>query len=207
VIGKIAGQKYLAATRAYFVGFSHVRKRQRLTLWKEVPLMSNLIMSLPATRWGAALPGARMPKAMSGPLGQIDVLWPSYGSPLPGTSGVATSSVATSSVATSSVATSSVVMGAAAGTGTARVGGAGTEAGAGLGSTRRLSAINERPTDNRKQQYVHKTRVNAGGDGASGPEPEREQALQQVRPGRSPSGRGPAKPGSAALLFRRPRSH
>ena len=112
--------------------------------------MSNLIMSLPATRWGAALPGARMPKAMSGPLGQIDVLWPSYGSPLPGTSGVATSSVATSSVATSSV-----VMGAAAGTGTARVGGAGTEAGAGLGSTRRLSAIDGRPTDNRKQQYVH----------------------------------------------------
>jgi hypothetical protein len=29
------------------------------------------------------------------------------------------------------------------------------------------------PTDNRKQ-YVHKTRVNAGGDGASGPHPERE---------------------------------
>jgi hypothetical protein len=31
------------------------------------------------------------------------------------------------------------------------------------------------PTDNRKQ-YVHKTRVNAGGDGASGPHPEREPA-------------------------------
>ncbi len=31
------------------------------------------------------------------------------------------------------------------------------------------------PTDVRKQ-YVHKTRVNAGGDGASGPHPEREPA-------------------------------
>ena len=27
-----------------------------------------------------------------------------------------------------------------------------------------------------RQQYVHKTRVNAGGDGASGPHPEREPA-------------------------------
>lgn len=31
------------------------------------------------------------------------------------------------------------------------------------------------PLDIRKQ-YVHKTRVNAGGDGASGPHPEREPA-------------------------------
>jgi hypothetical protein len=31
------------------------------------------------------------------------------------------------------------------------------------------------PTNVRKQ-YVHKTRVNAGGDGASGPHPEREPA-------------------------------
>ena len=31
--------------------------------------------------------------------------------------------------------------------------------------------------DNRKQ-YVHMTRVNAGGDGASGPHPEREPGLQ-----------------------------
>jgi hypothetical protein len=27
-----------------------------------------------------------------------------------------------------------------------------------------------------RKQYVHKTRVNAGGDGASGPHPEREPA-------------------------------
>ena len=39
---------------------------------------------------------------------------------------------------------------------------------------RRLQATNGIPTDNRKQQYVRKTRVNANGGGASGPEPERE---------------------------------
>jgi hypothetical protein len=141
--------------------------------------MSNLTMSLTATRWGAALPGARMPQAMFETLGQAGMLRPSYGSPLP--------------------ATSSVAVGAAAGTGMACVVG-GTEASAGirLAATPRIPASNGRPADNRKQQYVHKTRVNAGGDGASGPEPEREQALQKVRPGRSPSGRGPAKPGSAA---------
>ena len=38
-----------------------------------------------------------------------------------------------------------------------------------------LSVIGGLPTDIRKQ-YVHKTRVNAGGDGASGPHPEREPA-------------------------------
>ena len=38
-----------------------------------------------------------------------------------------------------------------------------------------LSVIGGLPTDTRKQ-YVHKTRVNAGGDGASGPHPEREPA-------------------------------
>jgi hypothetical protein len=41
--------------------------------------------------------------------------------------------------------------------------------------TRALVNIAGLPIDNRKQ-YVHKTRVNAGGDGASGPHPEREPA-------------------------------
>jgi hypothetical protein len=41
--------------------------------------------------------------------------------------------------------------------------------------TRSLAAMAGLPIDNRKQ-YVHKTRVNAGGDGASGPHPEREPA-------------------------------
>jgi hypothetical protein len=36
-----------------------------------------------------------------------------------------------------------------------------------------LAAVLPSATDIRKQ-YVHKTRVNAGGDGASGPHPERE---------------------------------
>ena len=38
-----------------------------------------------------------------------------------------------------------------------------------------LAAVLPTATDIRKQ-YVHKTRVNAGGDGASGPHPEREPA-------------------------------
>ncbi len=37
------------------------------------------------------------------------------------------------------------------------------------------AAVLSTATDIRKQ-YVHKTRVNAGGDGASGPHPEREPA-------------------------------
>jgi hypothetical protein len=186
VIGEIAGQKYVAAAWTYYVGFSHVRGRQRLTLKKEVPLMSILTMSLPATRWGAALLGARMPQAMFEPLGQLDVLLPGNGSPLPAPRSVAlTGSVLTSTVApTGAVLTSTVALtgtaasGVTAGPGTACVAGAGNEAVAGTGvAKRRPSAINGRPTDNRKQQYVHKTRVNAGGDGASGPEPERERAL------------------------------
>jgi hypothetical protein len=38
-----------------------------------------------------------------------------------------------------------------------------------------LAAALPTATDTRKQ-YVHQTRVNAGGDGASGPHPEREPA-------------------------------
>jgi hypothetical protein len=41
--------------------------------------------------------------------------------------------------------------------------------------TRSLVVMAGLPIDIRKQ-YVHKTRVNAGGDGASGPHPEREPA-------------------------------
>jgi len=41
--------------------------------------------------------------------------------------------------------------------------------------TRSLTAMAGLPIENRKQ-YVHTTRVNAGGDGASGPHPEREPA-------------------------------
>jgi len=54
----------------------------------------------------------------------------------------------------------------------------GTEGVMGLdgGSARRLTATTGRSIDNRKQILQHTTRVNANGDGASGPEPEREQA-------------------------------
>jgi len=37
-----------------------------------------------------------------------------------------------------------------------------------------LAAMRELPLN--RKQYVHKTRVNAGGDGAMGPHPEREPA-------------------------------
>jgi len=39
-----------------------------------------------------------------------------------------------------------------------------------------LAAVLPTATDDTRKQYVHKTRVNAGGDGASGPHPEREPA-------------------------------
>jgi hypothetical protein len=45
----------------------------------------------------------------------------------------------------------------------------------GAGSVRSLAVMAGLPVKNRKQ-YVHMTRVNAGGDGASGPHPEREPA-------------------------------
>jgi hypothetical protein len=45
----------------------------------------------------------------------------------------------------------------------------------GTGLVRSLAVMAGLPIENRKQ-YVHKTRVNANGDGASGPHPEREPA-------------------------------
>jgi hypothetical protein len=45
----------------------------------------------------------------------------------------------------------------------------------GAGMVRSLAVTAGLPIENRKQ-YVHKTRVNANGDGASGPHPEREPA-------------------------------
>lgn len=42
---------------------------------------------------------------------------------------------------------------------------------------RPLAAQAELPLVDNRKQYVHKTRVNAGGDGASGPHPEREPGL------------------------------
>jgi hypothetical protein len=42
--------------------------------------------------------------------------------------------------------------------------------------TRPLAVKAELPLVDNRKQYVHMTRVNAGGDGASGPHPEREPA-------------------------------
>jgi hypothetical protein len=41
---------------------------------------------------------------------------------------------------------------------------------------RPLAVMAELPLVENRKQYVHKTRVNAGGDGAMGPHPEREPA-------------------------------
>jgi hypothetical protein len=45
-----------------------------------------------------------------------------------------------------------------------------------LAVARPLAVKAELPLVDNRKQYVHKTRVNAGGDGASGPHPEREPA-------------------------------
>jgi hypothetical protein len=117
-------------------------------------------MSASATRWGAALPGARAPQwtfKLSGlGLGLTTFAQvPGSGLAAIGTSGIP---------------------GAMRGAGVAEAHGVERAAVAGMtGATRRSLATDELPTDNRKQ-YVHKTRVNANGEGASGPEPEREPA-------------------------------
>jgi hypothetical protein len=41
---------------------------------------------------------------------------------------------------------------------------------------RPFAVVAELPLVDNRKQYVHKTRVNAGGDGAMGPHPEREPA-------------------------------
>ena len=115
--------------------------------------------SASATRWGAALPGARSPRwtfELAGlGLGLTHVLTPGSGLPATGISGIPGTTRAA---------------GVAEAYGTERALASGM-----TGAMRRLQATNGIPTDNRKQ-YVHKTRVNADGGGASGPEPEREQA-------------------------------
>ena len=117
--------------------------------------------SASATRWGAALPGARSPRwtfELSGlGLGLTHVLTPGSGLAAIGTSGIPGTARARG-VAEAYAAERALASGIA-------------------GGMRRFQATIGLPTDNRKQ-YVHKTRVNANGGGAPGPEPEREPALQ-----------------------------
>jgi hypothetical protein len=118
-----------------------------------------------ATRWGAALPGARTPQ-WTFELAGIDL-------------GLSRAQVPGSGLAP--IATSGIP-GTLRAEGVAEAYGVEPATVAGMtGATRQSQATNGLPTDNRKQ-YVHKTRVNANGGGASGPEPEREQALQQGQP-------------------------
>jgi hypothetical protein len=118
-------------------------------------------MSASAARWGAALPGARTPQ-WTFQLSGLDL-------------GLTRAQVPGSGLA--AIGTGSIP-GTTRARGVAEAHGERAAVAGMTGATRRLQATNEFPTDNRKQ-YVHETRVNADGGGASGPEPEREQALQQ----------------------------
>jgi len=132
-------------------------------------------MSASATRWGAVLQGARTPLLSLEPQWILE--------PVGATGGLGVT------CALSGTGLAGVVDAAG-------VAAATTAAPVTTAMARRPKAINGLPSDNRKQQYVHKTSVLVNDGGASGPEPEREQALP-ARPARSPSGRGPAT-GSAA---------
>lgn len=119
-------------------------------------------MSASATRWGAALPGARAPQ-WTFQLSGLDLALTRVQVPGSGLTVIGTGSIPGTTRARRVAEAYGVEHAAVAGM---------------TGATWRLQATNGLPTDNRKQ-YVHKTRVNADGGGASGPEPEREQALQQ----------------------------
>jgi hypothetical protein len=121
-------------------------------------------LSAPATRWGAALPGARAP--------QMTVKLAGLGLGL---------THARTQVPASGL-TAIAISGIPSTTGAAEAYGVERAAVAGIaGVDQRFQASYGLPTTDNRKQYVHKTRVNADGGGASGPEPEREQALQKAR--------------------------
>ena len=141
-------------------------------------------MSSSATRWGAALQGARTPQTTL-ELSGIRL-------------GLSRAQVSGSGL----TAIGSVnIPGALRAAGMAGSYGVERAAVAGLaGGTRPFQATNGLPTNDNRKQYVHKTRVIADGGGAPGPEPEREQALQQGR--LDPLQAADPLTGSAAKLFR-----
>lgn len=135
------------------------------------------VLSIPATRWGAALPDARKPQwtvEQSG-MGRgrhAVALLSGGGRPETGLSG-------------SGLLPATCVTGASGIPGVpAAVRGAGVADVKGALAARK-QATYWLPTDNTKQNVQMTTRVNVGGDGALGPEPEREPALQ-LRPGQIP---------------------
>jgi hypothetical protein len=134
-------------------------------------------LSIPATRWGAALPGARKPQCTVEQSGMgrgrhAFALLSGGGRPETGLSGFG---LLPATCVTSALGISGVPA-AVRGAGVVDVKGA-------LAARKR--ATYGLPTDNTKQNVQMTTRVNAGGDGAPGPEPEREPALQ-LRPGQIP---------------------
>ena len=152
------------------------------------------VLSISATRWGAALPGARKPWWTVEQSGlergrHAFALLPSGGRPETGLSGF-------------ELLPATRVTGASGISGVpAAVRGAGVADVKGVPAARKQATYGL-PTDNSKQNVQMTTRVNASGGGAPGPEPEREQALQQGQ-GRSPSGRGPT-PGPRPKYFAGP---
>jgi hypothetical protein len=136
------------------------------------------VLSIPATRWGAALSGAREPQwtvEQSG-IGRgrhAFTLLANCAGPETGLSGLGLQP-ATRVTGASGI---SGVPAAVRGADVAGVKGA---------PAARKRATYGLPTDNSKLNNVQMTtRVNVGGDGAPGPEPEREPALQ-LRPGQIP---------------------
>jgi len=143
------------------------------------------VLSIPATRWGAALPGARTPQWTVDQSGigrgrHALALLSDGGRPGTGLSGFGLLP-ATRVTGASGI---SGVPAAVRGAGVADVKGA---LAARKAATYGLPASYGLPIDNSKQNVQMTTRVNVGGDGAPGPEPEREPALQ-LRPGQIPFG-------------------
>ena len=126
------------------------------------------VLSIAATRWGAALPGARKPQwtvEQSGiGRGHALALLCSGGRPGTGLSGFGLLPATTRVTGASGIPG---VPAAVRGAGVADVKGA-------LAARKR--ATYGLPADNSIQYVQMTTRVNVGGDGASGPHPEREPA-------------------------------
>ena len=119
----------------------------------------SMTLSAPTTRWSAALPGARAPQTTV----QLSKL-----------SGLEQQVLGLTHVPAQASCSDLTANGlTASGFAAPGIGMAGAE--------RRIQAAYGLPTIDNRKQYVHKTRVNADGGGASGPEPEREQALQKAR--------------------------
>jgi len=132
-------------------------------------------MSSSATRWGAALQGARTPLS-SMELSSMELRTFELSGIRVGLSRAQVPGSGLAAIGSTNIPGTQRAAGIAGAYGVERAAVAGL-----TGGTRPFQATNGLPTNNIRKQYVHKTRVTADGGGAPGPEPEREQALQQGR--------------------------